>query len=82
MTWKYITVLHRVCGPIFTTKPLQVRAFREFRVELIKFPSDYKEESTYEVVNNITGVSGTNGVQTGKNSTRYISYVEFTIATT
>ena len=40
------------------TKPLQERAFREFRSELINCSDDYKEEITCEDVNKITVVFG------------------------
>ena len=50
------------------TKPLQRRAFREFRAELMNYPFDYKGKSTCEDVEKTTGVSEKNGVQTGNSN--------------
>ena len=40
-----------------STKPLQGRAFREFRVELKNFPVDYEDKSTCEYVVKTIGVT-------------------------
>ena len=56
------------------TKPLQGRAFREFRAELMNFPVDYEDKSTFEDLVNTRGVSDTNGVYTVKYNACYRSY--------
>ena len=43
-------------------KPLQLRAFRDFRVEILNLSVDYKYKSTCEDVVKTTGVSNTNYV--------------------
>ena len=63
------------------TKPLQDRAFREFRAELISRLVDYEYESKREDVENNAGVSNTNYVQKVNSNALYRSYAEATIAT-
>ena len=63
------------------TKPLQHRALREFKAELMNFPGDYKDKSTSEDVGDTTGVPVRNGIQTGKPNAHYRSYNESTRAT-
>ena len=57
--------VERMWDDIFTNIP-QVRAFREFRVELMNCPVEYKEEITCKDVDNIAWVYDTNGVHIGK----------------
>ena len=64
------------------TNPLQVRAFSEFKAELMKLPVDYEDKITYKNVVNTTEVSDTNVVQIGNSNDRYRSYAKASRPTT
>ena len=70
----------RMWASIFTN-PLQGRALREFRAELINCPVEYEDESACEYTGKTTGVSDKNCVHTGKYNTHYRPYTESTRAT-